>query len=360
MDRRQYVMRSRAALAPTAAFTWPLDAIARTASSSMRCSSITMRRAWLLCAALLAGSPLLASAQEEIKPVTTSPILQRLPAPQRVTVRQTGAGQVTLTWGAVEGAKSYVIGRAVGTEGFRRMLDASTGPDTMYVDRRITVGVRHVYTVTPISTADVSGIRATSDSIVPTATGGSTTTTGPATTTATIVARPSGPTDITIEWRSTADGAYRYYLKPVLDGTPKTIVALSDNYVVQRNLTPGGYRFELLREPFLSTTKTVVATSGVVTIGTTSAGSTEVPATSTTAPSGTTVVVPIAPAVALRVGAALPLGAGQWTSLAPSVASVGADGTVTGRAAGTAQIVALAVQSDGAVRVTVVRVSVQP
>jgi uncharacterized protein YjdB len=98
-----------------------------------------------------------------------------------------------------------------------------------------------------------------------------------------------------------------------------------------------------------------------VTLTTTSTGSTEVPSTSTTATtSGTTVLVPTAPAVALRVGATLSLGAGQWTSLTPSIASVGADGTVTGLAAGTAQIVALAVQSDGAVRVTVVRVGVQP
>jgi hypothetical protein len=326
----------------------------------MRRSSTLVRRAWLLSAALLAGVPLAARAQD--KPIATSTLLERLPAPQRVTVRQTGSGEITFTWAPVEGAKSYVIGRAVGTEGFRRMLDASTGPDTVYVDRRITVGVRHVYTVTPISTADVSGIRATSDSIVPTATGGSTTT-GPTTTTtstASIVARLSGATDIAIEWRGTSDGSYRYYLRPVVDGTPKALVALSDNYLVQRGLTPGSYRFELLREPILFSTKTVVAVSAVVTIGTTSTSTTEAPSTSTTPPSGTTVLVPAAPAVALRVGATLPLGAGQWTSLAPTIASVGADGTVTGRAAGTAQIVAHAVQSDGAVRVTVVRVSVQP
>ena len=341
MDRGQFVTRSTAATTPTTATTGLTG------------------RAWLLSAALLAGVPLAASAQD--KPIATTVAL-RLPAPQPVTVRQTGDGQITLTWGAVEGAKSYVIGRAVGTEGFRRMLDASTGPDTLYVDRRITVGVRHVYTVTPISTADVSGMRATSDSIVPTATGGTTTTSGPTTTatTASIVARQSAPTDITIEWRGTSDGSYRYYLKPVVNDVPQAPVALSDRYVVQRGLTPGRYRFELVREPLLFGTKTTVASSEVVTIGTTSAGSTETPATSTTTPSGTTVLVPAAPAVALRVGATLPLGAGQWTSLSPGIASVGADGTVTGRAAGTAPIVALAVQSDGAVRVTVVRVTVQP
>jgi hypothetical protein len=323
----------------------------------MRRSGIVVRPAWLLAAAFLAIGPLAASAQD--KPIATTTLLQRLPAPQRVTVRQTSGGEITLSWAPVAGAKSYVIGRAVGTEGFRRMLDASTAPDTVYVDRRIVVGTRHVYTVTPISTADVSGIRATSDSIVPTATVGPTTTTT-TTTAASIVARQAGATDIAIQWQGTG-GSYRYYLKPVLDDVPKALVALSESYVVQRNVAPGRHRFELLREPFLSSTKTVVATSEVVTIGTTSTGSTEVPTTSTTAPpSGTTVLVPAAPAVALRVGATLPLGPGQWTSLAPGIASVGADGTVTGRAAGTAPIVALAVQSDGAVRVTVVRVAVQP
>ena len=326
------------------------------ASRSTRRSSF-VRRVVPLSAAFVAAVPLAAVAQD--KPIATSTVLQRLPAPPRVTVRQTGTGEITLTWGPVEGAKSYVIGRAVGTEGFRRMLDASTGPDTAYVDRRITVGVRHVYTVTPISTADVSGIRATSDSIVPTATGGPSTTTGPTTaptSTASIVARQTAAADITIQWRSTSDGAYRYYLKPVVDGTTKALVALSDNYVVQRSLAPGRYRYELGREPIIGSTKTTVASSEVVTIGTTS---TDAPSTSTTT-SGTTVLVPAAPPVALRVGSTLSLGAGQWTSLTPGIASVGADGTVTGRAAGTAQIVAHAVQSDGAVRVTVVRVSVQP
>ena len=336
----------------------------------MRRAPTSIRHAWLLTATFLAGAPIAVSAQD--KPIVTAPIAERLPAPQRVTVRQTGAGQITLTWGAVEGAKSYVIGRAVGTEGFRRMLDASTGPDTAYVDNRITIGVRHVYTVTPISTADVSGVRATSDSIVPTATGGPTTTTSTTTTTTTtatttttttasIVAWQSGAADITIQWRGTGGGTAQYYLRPVLNDVPKALVALNDNYVVQRNLVPGRYKFELLREPFLTSTKTLVATSQVVTIATTNTGSTEAPSTSTTAtPSGTTVLVPAAPAVALQVGATLSLGAGQWTSLAPSIASVGADGTVTGRAAGTAQIVALAVQNDGSVRVSVVRVSVQP
>ena len=45
---------------------------------------------------------------------------------------------------------------------------------------------------------------------------------------------------------------------------------------------------------------------------------------------------------------------------ASGLATVSADGTVTGRAAGTAQLVALGTASDGAVRVTVVRVVVQP
>ena len=330
-------------------------------SRRVRRSARIIRGVWPLTAALLAGVPLAAGAQD--KPITTT-IQTRLPAPQRVTVRQTGEGQITLTWGAVAGAKSYVIGRAIGTEGYRRMLDASTGPETVYVDRRITVGVRHVYTVTPISTADVSGIRATSDSIVPTASGGSTTTTTTSTTTtsttaASILARQVAAADIAIEWRGTSDGSYRYYLRPVVDDVPKTPVVLSDNYVVQRSLAPGRYRYDLMREPILGSTKTVVATSQVVTLGT-STGSTETSTTATTTPSGTSVVVPAAPAAALRVGATLALGAGQWTSLAPTVAMVGADGTVTGRAAGTAQIVAHAVQSDGSVRVTVVRVSVQP
>jgi hypothetical protein len=49
----------------------------------------------------------------------------------------------------------------------------------------------------------------------------------------------------------------------------------------------------------------------------------------------------------------------QWLSLNAGVAAVGPDGTVTGSAAGTTSVTALVRQSDGSVRVLVVRVSVQ-
>jgi hypothetical protein len=347
--------------------------------SSMIDSPAKSGRAWLCSAALLATLPLAqTSAQEVIKPTgTTTVSTGRLPSPQRVTVRQNGS-MITLTWGAVAGAKYYVLGRAVGTEGFRRLLDASTGPDTVYIDRRITVGVKHVYTVTPISDAEVSGIRATSDSIVPTTTTTTTTETTPTTTPTTsptttsptssarIAARLMGTADIEVQWAGTG-GYLSYHLRHVLNDVPMAATLLSERYLVQKNVAPGRHRYDLMGSVFGTGTGSVIASSEVVTVAPATTGTTGTtgtpttsPTTSTAAPAGTTVTVPAASAVALRIGATMPLGAGQWTSLTPTIASVSADGTVTGLAAGTAQISALAVQSDGSVRVTVVRVAVQP
>jgi hypothetical protein len=223
-----------------------------------------------------------------------------------------------------------------------------------------------VYTVTPISSADISGIRATSDSIVPTtttSTSGTTGTTGTTTSpasTARIEASLVGAADVGIRWAGTG-GYMRYYLRHVVNDVPMTPTALSEISLVERNVAPGRHRYDLMGSTFGTGTGSVIASSAVVTVAASTTGTTGTTTTSTTAPpSGTTVTVPAAPGVALRVGATMSLGAGQWTSLTPTIASVGADGTVTGLAAGTAQISALAVQSDGSVRVTVVRVAVQP
>jgi hypothetical protein len=307
---------------------------------------------------LLAALPMAqAMAQRPLPsgPVTAPTATGRLTAPRGVTVQQTAPGEITLTWNSVPGAKSYVIGRAVGSEGFRRMLDASTGAETVYVDRRSAAGVKHVYTITPISSADVSGIRATSGSIVPTAPSGGA---GAPAAAAFIVAQAYGP-DIVLRWQGTG-GASVYWYRPFVDGIPEAPTRLTQSSVTIRGMPPGRHRFELVAASVLGGRQSVVATSAEVTIAATTTGGTATgtPATTT---SGTTGFVPSAPPVTVRVGGTITASAqGQWSSLAPSIASVAADGTITGRAVGSTSVVALAVEPGGAMRVTVVRVDVLP
>ena len=308
---------------------------------------------------LLMATPILAApAQDPVqKPGPVTRTTDRLPMPQSVTVRQS-RDAIILTWRAVPGAKSYVLGRAVGNEGFRRLLDASAGPDTMYVDRQVRLGVRHVYTVTPVSQSEVAGVRATSEEIVP----------SPAsipTPPANVQASLFDPTTISVTWRYVSD-ATSYEVTRWMDGKwAGTLGRQSSTSMTLHDLKPGAYHFEvraILSDGYM----TGAARSNVVQVGAATSVS-ESPTTAAT-PVATAandataaVLVSVAAPAIIRVGGTTSLPtAGQWTSLDPGVATVTPNGAVTGRAAGTAQMVALGSASDGAVRVTVVRVVVQP
>ena len=310
---------------------------------------------------LLSTPAVTAVAQDPVqKPGSGARTADRLPAPQSVTVRQTG-GTITLSWAPVEGAKSYVLGRAVGNDGFRRLLDASTGPATVYVDRQITPGVRHVYTVTPVSQADVAGMRATSEAIVPSP-ASQPAVARPITVTATLL--ESGK--VSLSWQGAGEYIVGYSVSPEMDGQLLRAYPTTSRFsLVTDALSPGRYRFvvspvDRYNNVLAPTTSNEVIVPEVTTPVATTPTATA-PATSATADATAAVLVSVAASTTLRVGgtASLPA-AGQWTSLDSGVATVNASGTVTGRAAGTARMVALGAGSDGAVRVTVVRVVVQP
>lgn len=305
---------------------------------------------------LLAALPLAARAQ---RPDIAARAAKRLPAPLGVTVRQSSPNEVTVTWNAVENAKSYVIGRAVGTGGYRRMPDASTRPDTVYLDHALTVGARHGYTITPISLTGLSGLRATSDFIVPR--GPDPITTGRIT--GSISATLQTPGEIRVNWQATAlPSVNRFVIRHRLNQSIVAMVRPTNSYVVFGNVRPGIHRFELVDEPTTGGGESIIAMSGTVYVANTAIGSSEVPTPPTAGYiSGTTAMVPAAVAVPLRIGATIKAFAvGRWSSLDPAIATVRFDGTITGRAIGTTQIVAHAVEPSGAMRVTVVRVDVKP
>ena len=82
-------------------------------------------------------------------PVTVATGMQTVTAPAQATATVTGPGEITLSWTPVQGATAYVIGRAVSPNGLQ-MLCRLCPTQASYVDRDITPGVRHSYTVAAI------------------------------------------------------------------------------------------------------------------------------------------------------------------------------------------------------------------
>jgi hypothetical protein len=316
----------------------------------------------LLAAALavaVAGPLAAQDAGPVTKPQPSPAGGNRLPMPTGLTVRQDAQGAIVVSWNAVAGAARYNLGRSVGTEGFRQAVPPTT-QETSIVDTRVTVGVRHVYTVTPIDAQGVSGMRATSEAFTPSRpyqAGGA-----PSAPT-NVVARASGNV-VSLSWSGgAADGTVRYRVRRngVVVSSP-ALPMLSD-----AGLPPGQYQYDVAAEdrvgnlsPFaranLVTVEGTASTGG----GTTSGGA--APAGGIAAEdAGGAVLVNVAAPVTLRVGGTHSLASvarGGWTSLSPAIASVTAEGAVSARSAGVAQLATVGADASGAVRVTVVRVRV--
>ena len=299
----------------------------------------------------------------------------RLPAPTGLTVSQDFRGAITVSWSPVAGAVRYNLGRSVGTEGFRQAVPPSTDGTTL-VDTRVTAGVRHLYTVTPIDAQGVAGMRATTEAFIPSRSYDPSATTPP-NTPVNVVARVEADGAIMVSWTGpipyNGPGHYEIRRNNVALGR-RTMPNLRET-----GLPPGQYRYEVAATSqygymsawTASNTVTLDATTRVdsgTTAGTTG-GSTTGGATGgatggiAAEDAGGTVLVNVATPVTLRAGATHSLAAvarAGWTSLSPSIASVTADGTVTARAAGVAQLATVGTDASGAVRVTVVRVRVTP
>ena len=84
-------------------------------------------------------------------------------APTGVAAALTDSNEVTLRWDAVPGATAYAIGRAVTPYGFM-VLCATCATSNTYVDRAVTYGQAHTYTVEAITPGGRSR-RATSNMV---------------------------------------------------------------------------------------------------------------------------------------------------------------------------------------------------
>jgi hypothetical protein len=82
-------------------------------------------------------------------PITAVRGTQTVTAPAEATATVTGPEEITLSWTPVPGATAYVIGRAVSPNGLQ-MLCRLCPTQAAYVDRDITSGARHRYTVSAV------------------------------------------------------------------------------------------------------------------------------------------------------------------------------------------------------------------
>jgi hypothetical protein len=322
----------------------------------------------LLLALTLAGPLAAQDAGPVTKPMPSPAGGNRLPAPTGLTVRQDAQGAIVFSWAPVEGAVRYNIGRSVGTEGFRQATPPTT-QGTSLVDTRVTQGIRHVYTVTPIDAQGIAGVRATSEVFIPSRPYAAPTAADAAPVAPSgVVAQyfPSGVLHVT--W-TTAPTGVRYDVYQRIGGQRGALlgsVPRQHNMWAGSPVPAGTYAVEVIAYDAQNRMSTPGVSGTVVvpprvdsTTTTTGTGASGIAAED----AGGTVLVNVATPVTLRVGATHSLarvaGSG-WTSLSPSIASVSADGTVTARAAGVAQLATVGADASGAVRVTVVRVRVTP
>lgn len=303
----------------------------------------------------------------------------RLPAP-RLRLEQTAGGCVRLSWDPVEGAKTYFLGRSLGTGGYQRVLDAPDGAFTSYLDRGVKAGVRVSYIATAVDFKGLAGLRAVSDNFVPTASPSGNCLTSPD---APAVTTPAGPPvvasiagrDILVRWAGVPNTSY-YEVRHLLDDRTVEFarVGLSNEYI-SRAPAPGEHQFVIFSKALplgrdeYRRSNFVVIEAPTVASSTDSTGS---GGTSTGGTSGSSTAAPIAPSevsltvgapVALRVGATTQLTApagSRWSTLDAAVATTDGTGVVSAIASGRARIVAISAQPDGATRITVVHVVVSP
>jgi hypothetical protein len=320
----------------------------------------------VLVSSLLPFYPLLSQ-----KPIRTPRVNTLPPRPDTITAESLPNGRILVKWTEVPVAKGYFLGRSRGNEGWRRIQVPMRGPGSnYYTDFDVHPGVRYRYQVATIDSADRVSLRINSDTIVgwqgqvyaaP----------------SNVIATVSSPGQVTLRWTS-PQGATQYRVERRMDpqptdGSASTFFVRSTTFVdrigtgdVDRTVFylvtglsgvagaepgPAG-RSNAVRIPGRSTDSSSTASADA------SGGD-----GGTASGASSSVLVTVAPDASVRVGANARLAAGagaQWLSLDPRIATVNPEGAVIGRARGETQIVAVSRGADGAVRVSVVRVTVVP
>jgi hypothetical protein len=288
-------------------------------------------------------------------------------------------GCVRLTWTAVSGAKTYVLGRSQGTNGFQRVPSPPAVGSTTYEDANVRTGLRVSYTVTAVDSEGLAGLRGVSPDFIPAAAPAA----GCSDSHIMLETRPMNvvaertATGFALSWAAAPLKRDGFEIRHFVNGHQVESQRVGGQ-VFQANFqgaVAGEHRFDVspidlhsIGGPSASSNIVAVAASQPPGGGSASpglgGGSASPGLGAASFPtSGTDLSFAVAPPLSMGVGASSSPGApsgSQWSSLDPGVASVTADGVVTARAAGEARIVAVAPAGGNGVRVTVVRVVVTP
>lgn len=328
--------------------------------------------AFAVVAAALGATPHgVAHAQDPVvKPTLT---LSRLPAPGTIRAAQQPDGRIRVAWAPVEGAVKYTLTRSV--PNLSNGVVALPNPtDTVYVDSDVRAGYSYYYAVTAVDGSGATGLKRASTPVVATLTAQSGATAGP-TVTAVVTSTRSTGVDIKVSWppvsRATGYTFHSIALLPLASDpsqpdpasgklyTPITLNSMQTTQLAGASFGSVNVWMVYRVTPILP--GGVMGTPGEsAPILVPKATTTSTPIVTTTA--GTPVSASLS--VSVAVGGTSSLAAqtaivnGQWLSMDPAVATVSSDGTVTGRAAGTASVVSVVPQTNGPVLVKVVRVTV--
>ena len=277
----------------------------------------------------------------------------RLAAPASVSAVQESDGRIRVTWSSVKNATSYTIVRSVPPSAVE---PAKTVTDTVYIDSDVLVGRTYYYLVAGMND-EASGLRAGSRPVTARRSASPLGDLNPPTN---VVARydPSKD-DVSLSWTSPGGAAAAFWVdRIIVNSGVQALGRVDTTYIPSagRALPQGAQvRFAVFtldatgRRSPLTFSNTVLIDSPAL------------------RSSLATVTVSVGTALSLRVRATasaatsvLRAPGSRWVSLDETIATVDATGTVTGRAAGQAQIVAIGRNSDGSLRVSVVNITVIP
>lgn len=293
-----------------------------------------------------------------------------IPAPANVLARQTGATELTVSWGAVPLADRYLVSRRVGSFGWQR-VGAGVLTDTLLVDHDVPVGAPLVYQVVAVATSHGASPGALSPSVgiaPPPVVGGG----GPAPSLTSAGAIWTGPAEALVRWSALPGDAY-YAVRRLVNGAPDRLaswtvppgsapeardVRVPAGVTVRYDVTAYTLDFAGVRRP-----RGTAVTDALPARGSAAAGAADVADLGGVGGDGGAMVT-VAPAVLFGAGApgrrlAQPAGgAVRWLSLDETIAAVDGQGLVQPRRPGDTRVLATSLGVDHVVRITVTRVLV--
>jgi hypothetical protein len=315
----------------------------------------------LVWSLVLAGSPPFAAIAQEpvIKPTNPAAgTVARLPSPGIVTASQLPDGRIRVTWSRVPDATSYAIIRSVPPEVATPITPNVI--DTVFIDSDVMIGRTYYYVVSGLNDL-TTGLKRGAAPVTATRNVGPVVELKPPTNVSAryeadrkmVIVTWQGPSGLTYLIESRTLPSDTWTLVGRGNALSAGIVRLSEGARMHfRVMSQDAYG---MRSSAAGSNEVLIPSSG----GLPGAGG----ATQATG----TVAVSMGAMLPLRVGgvtsaasAVTGFTASRWISLDEGIATVEGSGTVTARATGRAQILAIGRAADGSVRVTLVQVTVSP